>query len=387
MLARVKCPRLSVEGRTVQKVIVFFVSIIWAMAVVPAHGQLVPLCVYTTTQSTFQDLTLSGNYNYSKDQFKNRPALNSGSATLSFKHVSDAPSLGFLIDGSAKLSLENNVPTYEVNSRANMRSYWDQSDLFSDWGLEGETVPTAQGINWGARALVGLGYGRFKDVTPYSKALKIQTQLIEMKSLPKPLSPETIQSLTKLIVKRGEFPDVPTLVQKLAEVVEQSDPMQKKLGALELLRIEEIITGKDNKLCGWDVSVGAGYELLDPSGGPRDFFLHTSFNYALAPAPRSQFVSKVSFDSQLDFFDEHLLGAEANYSYRFSDRIDALVKYKFQSNKLRKSSAFETQSIFVGVTFQVQANLNFQVQLYLTHNSGYEEWAQQLIVTASYDFF
>jgi opacity protein-like surface antigen len=352
-------------------------------------AQLTPLCVYSRSESIFQDLKLSGSYNYVNDPDKNRPANNVGNLTLSFDHFSDAPSLGFLVDANAKADLKQNKLAYEAKGRVNVRSYWGKSDAFGNGEIEVGTIPTAQGvINLGVKARAGLGYGRFRDVTPYSKALRIQTQLIEMKSLNQPLPAKILQLLSDLIARVGEFVDTALLVQKLAEILEHTESLVKKpLGAIELLRIEEILKEGDNKRCGWDVNAGVSYQLVDTGGQPRELFLHTEFNYALAPAPRSQFTSKIGIDAQLDFLEEHVLIAEANYSYRFSDRMDSQVKYKFQSNKVRKSASFETQSIFIGANFQAQANLNLTVQLYLTHNTGFEEWAQQLTVTWNYDFF
>jgi hypothetical protein len=354
-----------------------------------ALAQISPLCVYTSAESTFQDMTLSGNYNYFNDQSTKGRVDSSGNLTLSFERITDAPSLGFLIDGNAKLSLDQEALSYEVKSKANMRSYWGGSDLFGNGEVETGTVPTAEGVNWGAKARLGVGYGRFRDVTSYSKALRIQTRLIEMKNLLAPLSPEGLYELTGRITQRHEYSDMAALVQQIAELLEQVGKLQRKpLGAVELLRIEEILADKsDNKLCGWDVRVGVGYQLLGPSGQSQNLFLHTEFQYALAPAPRSQFISSIEFDSQLDFMEEHTLSAKANYTYRWGEQIDSNVAYKFQRNKLKKSSPFEMQSLAIRMNFQFQANLNLAIQLHLNHSTGYEEWAQQLLVTMNYDLF
>ncbi len=357
-------------------------SVIWA--------QVSPLCVYSRSESTAQDLKLTGSFNYVNDPDKNKPADTVGNLELNFDHFADAPSLGFLVDANAKADLKKNILSYEAKGRANMRSYLGNSDAFGNWELGAGTKPGPQSvINFEVKARIGLGYGRFRDVTPYSKALRIQTRLIEMRSLSRPLAPESLQTLSDLIARQGEFADTAALVQGIAEVIEKTDQLKKKpLGAIELLRIEEILLEKgDSKRCGWDVSMGVSYPLVDTGRQTRELSLHTEFNYALAPAPRSQFTSQIGMDAQLDFLEEHVLIAEAKYMYRFSDRIDSQVSYNFQSTKIRTSVPFETQSITLGVNFQFQANLNLTAKLYLTHNTGFEEWAQRLTVTWNYDFF
>lgn len=370
--------------------VIIFVFVFSVLSPIELRAQVSPLCVYSRSESTAQDLKLTGSFNYVNDPDKNKPADTVGNIELNFDHFSDAPSLGFLIDANAKADLKKNKLSYEAKGRANMRSYWGNSDAFGNWELGTGTKPGPQEvINFEVKARVGLGYGRFRDVTPYSKALRIQTRLIEMRSLTKPLLPDALQALSDLIARQGELPDTAALVQSIAEIIETTKQLQKTpLGAIELLRIEEILLEKgDSKRCGWDVSVGVSYPLLDTARQTRELSLHTEFNYALAPAPRSQFTSQIGMDAQLDFLDEHVLMAEAKYLYRFSDKVDSQISYNFQSAKIRTSAPFETQNITLGINFQFEANLNLTAKLYLTHNTGFEEWAQRLTVTWNYDFF
>lgn len=347
-----------------------------------------PLCGYTPPRSEFRDLKLSANYRYYNDQFKdNRENVNSGSLRASFARLLDAPAFGLSQQANLKLDLTKDTLSYQADGAMNLRAYLGQTNFFGFIGAEAQGSTTL--ISPGVRALAGLGYGRFKDVTALSKALKIQERLVSLKALSAPLPPAVLFELADTIGRRLEFLDLASLVQRLEEIIESSGFVpQGQLGAIALLRIEEILNETaDEKLCGWELRLGMGYELLDPQGGPRDWLTLTSFEYALAPAPRSQFRSSLHFSSSLDLLADYVLLAQANYSFRISESIDAQASYNFVRTQIKSRSPLDIQNIELRLTFQVQANLNLAVQLEFTRASDFEEWTQSLTITANYDLF
>lgn len=343
-----------------------------------------PLCGYTPPRSEFHDLKLSFNYRYYNDQFKdNRDNVDSGSLRLSFARFLDTPALGLSQQGNFKLDLHRGVLSHQAEASANLRAYLETTSFFGFAGLEVQSATTFQ--NPSLKISAGPGYGRFKDVTPLSKALKIQERLLALKAIAAPLPPDALFGLADAIGRRLEFPDLASLVQRLEEIIEGSG-FVRQLGAVALLRIEEILNETaDEKLCGWELRLGGGYELLDPQGGPRDWLTLTSFEYALAPAPRSQFRSSLRFSSSLA--NEYVLIAQASYSFRVSETIDTQVSYNFARMKPKKREPLDLQSVDLRLTFQVQANLNLALQLEFTLASDFEEWAQGLTITANYDLF
>jgi hypothetical protein len=333
-------------------------------------------------------LKLSANYRYYNDPFKDdRDNVNSGSLRVSFSRLLDAPTFGISQQANVKLDLTRERLSYQADGAMNLRAYVAQTNFFGFVGAESQGATTF--ISPGLRVSAGLGYGRFKDVTALSKALKIQERLRGLKAISAPLPATVIFELADTIGRRGEFPDLASLVQRLEEIIEASGFVpQGQLGAVALLRIEEIISETaDEKLCGWELRVGLGYELLDPQGGARDWLTIASFEYALAPAPRSQFKSSLRFSSSLSLLEEYVLIAQANYTLRISETIDSQVSYTFVRTQLQDRSPLDIQSVDVRLTFQVQANLNLAVQLEFTLASDFEEWTQGLTITANYDLF
>jgi hypothetical protein len=363
-------------------VLIFGSELVWAQ---PRIG---PLCGYTPPRSEFRDLKLSANYRYYNDQFKDdRDNVNSGSLRASFARFLDAPSFGLSQQANLKLDMTKEAFNYQAEGSVNWRAYVEQTNFFGFAGMESQGATVFK--NPGVRASAGVGYGRFKDVTALSKALKIQERLVGLKALSAPLPADALFELADTIGRRLEFSDVASLVQRLEEVIEASGFVpQGQLGAIALLRIEEIVNETaDEKLCGWELRLGGGYELLDPQGGNRDWLTLASFEYALAPAPRSQFKSSFRFSSSLALLEDYVLVAQASYSFRISETIDTQTSYNFVRTKPNMRSPLDIQSIDLRLTFQVQANLNLALQLEFTLASDFEEWTQGLTITANYDLF
>ncbi len=347
-----------------------------------------PLCGYTPPRSEFRDLKLSANYRYYNDQFTdNHDNVNSGSLRASFSRLLDAPTFGLSQQANLKLDLTRDTLNYQADGATSLRAYFEQTNFFGFVGAEVQGATAF--INPGLRVSAGLGYGRFKDVTALSKALKIQERLLGLKAISAPLPATMILELADTIGRRAEFPDLASLVQRLEEIIEGSGVVsQGQLGAVALLRIEEIISETaDEKLCGWELRVGVGYKLLDPQGGPRDWLTIASFEYALAPAPRSQFKSSLRFSSSLALLEDYALIAQANHAFRISETIDSQASYTFVRTQLKGRTPLDIQSLDLRVTFQVQANLNLAVQVEFTLASDFEEWTQGLTITANYDLF
>lgn len=359
---------------------------LWGTEIVLAQPRVGPLCGYTPPRSEFRDLKLSANYRYYNDQFTdNRDNVNSGSLRASFSRLLDAPAFGLSQQANLKLDLTKDALSYQADGAMSLRAYVEKTNFFGFVGAEAQGATTF--LSPGLRVSAGLGYGRFKDVTALSKALKIQERLLGLKALSAPLPAAVLFELADTIGRRVEFPDIASLVQSLEEIIEASGFVpQGQLGAVALLRIEEILNETaDEKLCGWELRFGMGYELLDSQGGSRDWLTLASFEYALAPAPRSQFKSTLRFSSSLA--QDYVLIAQANYAFRISESIDAQASYNFVRTQLKDRTTLDIQSIDLRLTFQVQANLNLAVQLEFTLASDFEEWTQGLTITANYDLF
>ncbi|MCS6903071.1 MAG: DUF481 domain-containing protein [Candidatus Bipolaricaulota bacterium] len=370
-------------------VIIVLALAFWTAPPIWAQRGIGPLCGYTPPISEFQDLKLSGNYRYYNDPFTdNRSNDSSGSLRASFSRFFDAPTYGISQQAMARVDLDRGSVVYQADAALNLRGYLPETNFFGFTGIEGQGTSALPMP--GLKISAGGGYGRFKDVTPLAKALKIQERLLELKAIRSPLPPTAIFEIADTIGRRREFPDLAALVQNLEEIIERSGlvPQGQQLGAVALLRIEEILNETaDEKLCGWEVRLGVGYELLDPTDERRELLVLASFDYSLAPAPRSQFSSKLQLSSAFPLFDDYVLLAKINYLFRLTESIDTQITYSFIRTKPRALEALDLQGLDLRLVFQTQANLNLALQLETSWANDFEEWSQRLILTLNYDLF
>jgi hypothetical protein len=376
----------KISGVTIAIVLLFS---LWAAPPIWAQRGIGPLCGYTPPISEFQDLKISGNYRYYNDPFAdNRSNDSSGSLRASFSRIFDAPTYGVSQQAMVRVDLNRGIFNYQADAALNLRGYLPETNFFGFTGVEGQSTSALPMPS--LKISAGGGLGRFKDVTPLAKALKIQERLLDLKAIADALPPTVIFEIADTIGRRREFPDLAALVQRLEEIIEVSGFVlqDQHLGAAALLRMEEILNETaDEKLCGWEVRLGVGYELLDPKDDRRELLALASFDYALAPAPRSQFSSKLQLSSAFPLFDDYVLLAKINYLFRFTERIDTQITYSFIRTKPRALEALDLQGLDLRVTFQVQANLNFALQLEMSWANDFEEWSQRLTLTFNYDFF
>ncbi len=221
--------------------------------------------------------------------------------------------------------------------------------------------------------------------------MRIGELLLEMKSLKGQLPDETLLAIAQEIGRKLEYEAVEQLVQKVAELIEGTGLVAAgKLGAVELLRIEETITSVgDKRLCGWDIRAGLGYEVSDPMGGPPDFLTQAELNYAVAPSPDGQFLAKLEFNSSFEFMENYSLSGLVSYSHRASPNLSYTASYaflRFQQPAL-EPQPLDIHALDLKLLFKGGAGWSLTAGLSLQRASDYEDWVKEFSLSASYNVF
>jgi len=349
----------------------------------------IPLCSYTPPESRYTTLGLSFNYRFFDDQYRdNHSNINSGSLTLGFINLFDSASYGYNTTVDTKISYNKGELAYDGTGSGSYQMYLTKGDLFGF----GSAILRLSSVykNPGLSIVTGSGYGRFRDVTPLAKAMKIEETLLEVKSITGPLPDETLTAIAQEIGKRMEYKDVKELVGKVAELIEGTGLVAAesgKLGPVEILQIEKIIEEVGyRRLCGWDARGGLGYELIDPLGGPRDFLTFAGLNYAVAANLDSQFRVKFDFTSSFEFLENYSLSGLATYAYRASPTLRYTASYAFLRMK-QPSLEKDSHTLDLEAIFQTAAGWNLTADFSLKWESGYEELSKELSITANYTVF
>jgi len=360
------------------------------LGTVAVGGLAIPLCNYTPPESRFTTLGLSFDYRFFDDQYRdNRNNLTSGSFALGFINLFDSASYGYNISLDAKIGYNQGGLSYSGIGSGSYQMYLEEGDLFGF----GSAVLRASSAyeNFGLNVITGSGYGRFRDVTPLAKAMKIGDLLLEMGSITGPLPDETLTAVAQEIGRRIEYEELEQLVSKVAELIEGTGLVTAeggKLGAVELLRIAELIEAVgDKRLCGFDFRGGLGYEVIDPMGGPQDFLTFAGFNYAFASDPSTQFLVKLDFTSSFEIFENYSLSGLATYAYRVSPALSYTASYTFLRTKQPAEEPIDNHLLDLKALFHLGAGWSLTADFSLKWEKGYEEWTKEFSITANYNLF
>jgi hypothetical protein len=351
-------------------------------------GLAVPLCSYTQPESRYTSLNLALTYRFFDDQYRdNRGNITTGSVALDYIKLFDSSSYGYNSSANFKVSYNEGALSYSGIGSGSYQMYADGRDLFGFGSLVLRSSTAYK--NLGLNAITGAGYGRFRDVTPLAKAMRIGEMLLGMKSISKALPDETLMAIAQEIGKRIEYEKLEQLVQKVAGLIEKTGLVTAgKLGALELLRIEEaIVAVGDERLCGWDIRAGVGYEVFDPLGHAQDFLAFAGANYAAAPSPSAQLLAKVDFSSSFEVLENYSLSAVLSYFHRAGPALSYTFSYSFLRLKQPAEAAVDSQAVDLKALFQVSGGWNVSAGLSLKWESGYEDWAKEFSITANYTVF
>ena len=208
------------------------------------------LCEYRSPKTALTDARLSFGYRYYDDASTTGVDVNSGRLGFDCDQLFDSPNYGFSLGGAAELTLNEFMPTAWLGQGTATFRYYPIEDalLFAFGGLEA-SMATGQ-PRPGIDVRVGVGIGRFSDVTPLAKAITIQKELIGLGALADPVSDDVLLAVAGAIGRRIEYELLKELVADIESLIEAVSGVD--LDARALLTIEEIIlaTG-DERRCGW----------------------------------------------------------------------------------------------------------------------------------------
>jgi len=348
----------------------------------------IPLCDYQSPLTNLSNLTLNFSYQFHNDPYGlEANDVSQGQFGVDYVRLYDSPEYGFdvALQNDMMISAED-LSTYTITADTNYKRYFvAEQDIFA---FAGASIRSSSSfLKLGLSFSLGVGSGRFTDVTPLAKATRIVDFLVERGSLSDPLHPEDLKRLALEIGSEASYDSLAELLEVVQEVIEDSR-MVARIGGLDALDISEITRFIQEegfaRYCGWDLKVGLGYELLDPSGGVNDLLISGAFNYALATTPKAQFLIEGSVSGATDFLTTHRMDFTGSYDYLISNLLSLNAAYDFAretwggepTDKHRISLEFvltpvETAKVVAGV--------------FLEHRPYFLEWSTDVTLSIQMD--
>lgn len=346
----------------------------------------ISLCDYTEPETTYRKLGLTMDYHFYDDPYlSDEENINRGNASGSYNYIFSNPDYSINLDSIASIMLSDSALSYNAYGASRYNFYPWANDFFIFGGLRTDFSDNFSEMA-GIKASTGIGYGRFKNVTPLVRSALINRMLIERGLLSENLSEGIARQVAQEIGSMVGEPELETVVNEIVSTIESKTALEnEELGPIETLKIEEIIEkGLKPSLCGWEVRGGLSYEVLDPQGEERDILFNGAARYARPFTPYSRLTLEADFSSDFELTQGHTINGLANYTHRFSENFDIEFQYSYFYQQ-SKTDSFYQQGFSATAAVQLQENLGMSTTLRLLDSTNYEEIAKEITVGLSFD--
>lgn len=351
------------------------VGVALAFAALGALGA-VGLCDYKPPLTDLTSAWLSGTYRYFDTPATPGVDVNAGRATVTFNKLYDAPGLGYALAGLGELGLMNfALSNAAASGSGTVRYYFIAGQpMFGFGGLNGGYT---LGLPRPTLTLsAGGGYGRFADVTPLAKTMRIQSMLFARKAIANPLPDDTLLAVSKEIGNFRAYAQVKDLVAVVVGLIEKA--ARVKLDPRTILAVEdEILATGGERHCGWALQAGLGYELLSPYGDSQSVVVTVSADAAYAPMPEAQLLFRAVADGPFDILNKHTLTANLTYEQVLSPTSSLQGSALFTRVKPLNLDPVHSMSVTVQLAF-VLGRANVGVSLSLSKAPGAADWSKDL---------
>jgi len=342
----------------------------------------ISLCQYSQPLTFVTTSSLQLSFRYLDDEFRDdRGNVLSLTIAGSFLRHYDSADFGYSVNANGSVSNVNGTWNLASVGSVDFRSYAPGMDVFAFGRVNSQWVSLPPTV----AVVLGAGYGRLRDVTPLAKAIRISDKLLAEKFLTKALPDSTLMAIAQEIGKRAEYATLDELVVKVVGLIEASGAAAGKLGADAVLYIRQIITAVgDTRLCGFSISTGVGYKLLDPAGG-RDFVLFGAAEYAVPWSVDSQFHIRVD-GTAVPNFTSYTVQGVATLVYKLTPTTTLNAGLTAARTLPTGGTPFDSQSLDATLSFTLFEGWAVNVTLGMRNTTGYEEPRIELTVSAGIAF-
>lgn len=349
---------------------------------VPSLALAISLCQYTQPITTVTTSSLQLNGRYLDDEYlDDRGNVLSLTLAGNFLRYYDAPDFGYGVKASFSHSTAEGERTLVGAASADFRFYAPETALFAFGRVNSNWV----GLTPTVAVVLGIGYGRLQDVTPLVKAVRINDKLIQDKVLTAALPDDVLLAIAQEIGKRQEYPSLEDLVIKVVELIEASGAVPGKLGAEAVLAIRQIITAVgDTRLCGFSLSTGVGYKVLDPAG-QQDLVLFEAAEYAMPWSVDTQLYLRGDVTSTLNF-SSYVMQVTASLVHKLTSTATLSGNFSFSRALPAGGTPVDSQALDVALSFALFEGWTVNVTLGIRNLTGYEEPRVELSVAAGITF-
>lgn len=356
----------------------FLVCAFW----VPALA--INICQYQAPTTNLLRGEAALSYHYFEDPLTPGPDINSGKFAFRGDWLVDSPERGVGLSFGGELALAGLSPaSFTAQVSGTFREYpFPALSYFVFGGVEG--MLDAKYTRPLLEARAGVGYGRFTDVTPLVRALRVEERLLQEGLLLSALPERVILRLAQEIGRRQLYPALSDLAAALVKIItEETKTSMDPRGALIA---EEVLEEAGlERYCGWTAQFGLGYALSRPQPGYALAF-NFSLQAAATPDPRTQILFKSDLSAPYQVFEEYTWNLSASYTYRVNEVTNFAANYSLRQVKPRGQMPAGTQSATFQLVFKL-GGANVTIQVAFSKLAEAREWAQDLLISAGWQLW
>ena len=364
-----------------------FVFVLLALFTMTWAGMAIPLCDYRSPKTDLSDLTLNFSYQYHNDPYGLETRdISQGQFGVDYVQLFDTPEYGFDLSFANTLTVSaEDLSTYGISADGNYKRYFSiEENFFAYAGASLRSSSSFQKL--GLSFNLGVGVGRFTDVTPLAKATRINDYLVSRGSLTDDLHSVDLHVLAREIGSTASYELRAALLAVIQEVIETSGLV--RLGGLDALDISEITRFIQeegfSRYCGWDLKIGLGYELIDPSGGDNDLLFSGGFDYALATTPKAQFLLTGSFAGPPDILMTHRADFTSSYDYFISNFLSTNATYNWVRETWSGEST-DTHRVSLELVLSPVDTASVVAGVFLEYRPYFLEWSVDVHLSIQMD--
>ncbi len=339
-----------------------------------------PLCEYKPPVTDLSDLLMSFSYQYVNDPYGSKERdINAGRFVVDYKRLYDTSDYGFDIELANELDISLSAEsTYKTFADGSYKRYLTpDGDGFAYAGAVARSSSSFSAL--GISANIGLGLGRFSDVTPMAVATRIDEDLYRRSRITQRLRTADLLILAYELDNQETYRTQTALLEGVQDVIEGSGFVAGgELSAVDLVRINDLLRDAGfSRYCGMEGRIGVGYEIMDPSGGDNDLLVTAAFNYAHTTTPRSQLLVRGSLSGPPELSVTNRIDVGVQYDHFVAEFCRLRAAYAF-ARETWASEATDIHRVELDVLLKPLRSAEVTLQLSLEHRPYYLEWSADL---------
>jgi len=241
----------------------------------------------------------------------------------------------------------------------------EDSDIFGYGGITGSAASEADGYS--VLGTAGVGYGRFKDVTPLGRASEIERALMEIGDVVQMFGRAFLVELAQETERiHAEVETDLERTERIAEYITDNAPGNPPVSPAGVLQINDILTtGVGRRTVGWEVRGGLGFPLIIDDDATRSVNAVASASLGMPISFDTQVNVTAQASSPLDEIgDQYTIGLQGDVVHTLTEIIDVGgdVKYSLHGGDDNKWSwsagAFADVQIAKSLTLVSTAELS-----------------------------